>query len=288
MSASLAAVSDLRVAAYPAIASPSVAIVTPIHRFPLAADQEISIRHLRHFLGDFDRFIIGPRRLPSEFSDFSFRELPPKFFRTTHAYNLLMVNRLFFEAFSDYDYVLIYEPDALVFSSDLDSWCAKGWDYAGAPWFDDYLDDTTRGFWKVGNSGLCLRNVSAALDVLTNPIQDPRIRLAATPKFSSHPALRKAYIALRSNLVPAGFRNNARWLLRPRLRDKPFRNDTFWALDAKKVCPAFHIPKACDAVRFSFEMAPRYCFEQTGRQLPFGCHGWAKYDRAFWEPYLLK
>jgi Protein of unknown function (DUF5672) len=271
------------------IAHPRVAIVTPIHRFPLAPDEEISIRHLRHFLGDFPRYIIGPAQPPAEYSDFEFRAFPRRYFRSMHAYNLLMVSWRFFEAFADYDYILVYEPDCLVFSSDLESWCAKGWDYAGAPWFDDFLDDTTRGFWKVGNSGLSLRRVSAALGVLSkNPLEDPQIRLEKTPKFAQSPQLRKAYIALRTNLLPAGFRNSADWLLRKRLKDKPFRNDTFWALDARRIQPDFTIPTPMEAVGFSFEMAPRYCFEQNGQRLPFGCHAWAKYDRTFWEPYLLK
>lgn len=268
--------------------TPRVAVVTPVHRWPLNADEEISIRHLRRFLGDHERYIIGPKRPAAEFADFAFRALPGKFFRSTHDYNLLMVSAQFFETFNDYDYVLMYEPDALVFSSDLDAWCRAGWDYVGAPWFDDYADDTTRGFWKVGNSGFCLRKVASALEVLKNPIQDPRKRAESTPKFSNAPAIRKAYVALRANLAPPGFRNNAQWLLRPRLKDKPFRNDTFWAHDAKKVKPEFRIPEPEEAVRFAFEMAPRYCFEQNGGQLPFGCHGWAKYDRKFWERYLVK
>ena len=36
------------------------------------------------------------------------------------------------------------------------------------------------------------------------------------------------------------------------------------------------------------EVSPRLCFERNHRQLPFGCHAWARYDGAFWEPHLLK
>jgi hypothetical protein len=35
-------------------------------------------------------------------------------------------------------------------------------------------------------------------------------------------------------------------------------------------------------------MAPRFCFEQNDMRLPSGCHAWPKYDRKFWEPYLLE
>ena len=46
-------------------------------------------------------------------------------------------------------------------------------------------------------------------------------------------------------------------------------------------------PQKDEGLRFSFEVAPRLCFELNGRRLPFGCHGWHRYDRTFWEPYLL-
>ena len=42
------------------------------------------------------------------------------------------------------------------------------------------------------------------------------------------------------------------------------------------------------ALKFSFEVAPRQCFEMNNQSLPFGCHAWARYDRSFWEPYLIK
>jgi hypothetical protein len=40
-------------------------------------------------------------------------------------------------------------------------------------------------------------------------------------------------------------------------------------------------------MRFAFEAEPRKCFERIGRQMPFGAHRWQKFDREFYEPYLL-
>jgi hypothetical protein len=42
------------------------------------------------------------------------------------------------------------------------------------------------------------------------------------------------------------------------------------------------------ALRFAFEAEPRRCFERIGRQMPFGAHRWQKFDRAFYEPSLLR
>src|SRR5579863_6410886 len=97
-----------------------VAIVTPLYRFPLTPDEEISIRHLRQYLGRFDRFIIGPKTLPPEFADFRLQRFPPRFFESLHSYSKLLVTREFYQAFAGYEYILIYQPDCLVFSSDLE------------------------------------------------------------------------------------------------------------------------------------------------------------------------
>jgi hypothetical protein len=41
-------------------------------------------------------------------------------------------------------------------------------------------------------------------------------------------------------------------------------------------------------MRFAFEAEPRRCFERIGGRLPFGAHRWQKFDRSFYEPYLLR
>jgi hypothetical protein len=40
-------------------------------------------------------------------------------------------------------------------------------------------------------------------------------------------------------------------------------------------------------MRFAFEAEPRACYERIGRALPFGAHRWQRFDRAFYEPFLL-
>ena len=64
-------------------------------------------------------------------------------------------------------------------------------------------------------------------------------------------------------------------------------NDIFWSYHAVKYLPDFKIPDWRTALRFAFEAAPRHCFELNGKELPFGCHAWPKFDRGFWDPFLL-
>jgi hypothetical protein len=80
--------------------------------------------------------------------------------------------------------------------------------------------------------------------------------------------------------------NNVRFDIAQYMVDRE-NNDTFIANRSTHYYPEFKIASLETALRFSFECVPRYCFELTGRTLPFGCHAWPKYDRAFWEPYLL-
>jgi len=64
--------------------------------------------------------------------------------------------------------------------------------------------------------------------------------------------------------------------------------DQFWSWAAPLFKPDFRIPTCEQALSFAFECAPRVCLEANQGRMPFGCHAWAKFDRAFWEPFLLE
>jgi hypothetical protein len=273
-----------------------VAIVTPVPSFPLSAEAQISICHLRKYLGRFDRYIIGPKSLPKEFSDFVLQPFPIRYFTSRYGYNRLLLTKQFYRAFSDYEYILIYQLDCLVFTSNLEEWCRKDWDYVGAPWLKN-LDDPTQGFSGVGNGGLSLRRVTSALAVLTSKqlLEDPKERGRKTGRRSKllyehldfAPQLKRKIVAAKTLLHRYGYHNNVSWHVR-RLAKTKSNEDLFWAFDASKVMANFCIPVPEEALKFSFEVAPRYCFKLNSGRLPFGCHAWSKYDREFWEPFLLK
>jgi hypothetical protein len=272
-----------------------VAIVTPVARLPLSAEEETSVRHLREYLGKFDRYIIGPQNLPKEFSDFALRRFPVRHFTDRFGYNRLLMTEKFYRAFAAYEYILIYQLDCLVFSSNLEEWCQKGWDYVGAPWFKDE-HDPTQGFLSVGNGGLSLRRVESALRVLNSKqlVEDPKKRARQTGRLSfldeglkSAPRFKRMIGAVKGFLHRYGYHNNVRWRVR-QLAEMKIHEDIFWAFEAPKMVTNFRIPEPREALDFSFEMAPRYCFNVNSGRLPFGCHAWPKYDREFWETYLLK
>jgi hypothetical protein len=84
------------------------------------------------------------------------------------AYNRLLLSKHFYETFKDYEYILIYQLDCLVFSDQLKQWCDGGWDYVGAPWLENHKEKAEPGdqFWAVGNGGLSLRRIESFLRVL--------------------------------------------------------------------------------------------------------------------------
>lgn len=119
-----------------------IVIVIPVYKPILSADEEHSLRQCISVLGNYQVTLVCPDGLNvSEYSKVAGRELrcetfQPSFFENIDGYNRLMMSRMFYERFSGYDYMLIYQLDAWVFSDELTEWCLKGYDYVGAPWFE--------------------------------------------------------------------------------------------------------------------------------------------------------
>ena len=260
-----------------------VAVVVPMsNRAELLPDEEISLHHLTHYLGKYHRYLSVPEGLAIERPGYRLARFGPQYFGSVAAYTRLMLSREFYQRFSDYEFILIYHLDALVFSDDLDAWCDAGYDYIGPPW--QVSEDTpwvkTPG---VGNGGFCLRNVASCLKVLNStrytiePDQYWEKYCAAHSRLDqllNWPRKYLKYLRTFNNVdrEVAKFRKN---------------EDLFWGTRAINYYPEFKIAPVDVALQFAFEGAPRDCFEKNENTLPFGCHAWPKYDRSFWEPHLL-
>jgi hypothetical protein len=262
-----------------------IATVTPVYRKALTPDEQISLHHLRHFLANYENVFVAPGDLFLNVPGFHIQRFPKRYFASVAAYNRLLLSRRFYEAFSDYDYILIYQLDCLVFSSDLDFWCDLGWDYIGAPWFTGFANrhSPQSPFWAVGNGGFSLRKVSSFLKVF-----DSKEIWIGSEKYLGEGYASKLWhsrVAHRSKYIlkKIGFTNDVCWHLKRRESNE----DIFWGMDASHFKPDFRVAPLDVALSFAFEKDPRYCFERNGRRLPFGCHAWAKCDKAFWQPYLI-
>ena len=259
------------------------AIVIPMHNRPgFTADEEISLRHLERHLGAYDRYFVAPRGLAVARSGYRVKYYSPRFFGSVEANRALLFAKHFYRGFLDYEYILIYHLDALVFSDDLEYWCDQGYDYIGAPWFED-RDAPERGFRGVGNGGFSLRDVRAFLRVLDSEVYKIEPNEYWRRYYSHRAGGARLKGRIRTALKHLRLVNGVRWHLR---QYKP-NEDLFWSYCAHHYDPGFRIADPMTALRFAFEVQPGYSLELTDGRLPFGCHAWPVYDREFWEPYLL-
>jgi hypothetical protein len=260
-----------------------VAIVTPRYKSSLSRDEEQSLHHLTHFLGQYDQYLIMPESLSISHAWFAVKRFKDDYFTSVDAYSRLMLSREFYAAFEDYDYLLIYQLDAIVFFDRLIDACYMGYDYIGAPWLK--ARGHVSGFSRVGNGGLSLRRVASFLRVLEStrfPQQGLwsdlfRMRLPDLQDWKTTDRFRKMLAVVRE------VHRGVRWYT----AHYTLNEDRFWSDRAHLFDPGFHVAPVEIGLQFAFEREPRYCFEQNKRKLPFGCHAWMKWDRKFWEPYLL-
>jgi hypothetical protein len=257
----------------------------------LTADERISMRHLRRYLAPYDKFVLAPKGTVAQHDGFQPIYFHRRFFGTAAAHNRLLYWRRLYAAFADYRFILTYHLDSLVFSDQLQHWCEMPYDYIGAPWMPSPETPWVKEPC-VGNGGFTLLRVDAALRAI-----DARYR--------QEPRTYVSDLLLRHEQRLRPIRRvleRARPLLpRTKVIDWPLRqwqrgtdpcshgdnNDYFWSFAAPRYEPTFRVAPVEQALRFAFEVAPRRCQELNGGQLPFGCHAWTRYDRAFWEPHLL-
>jgi hypothetical protein len=264
--------------------SKEVAVVVPLSSRPgFTPDEEVGLRHLRHYLGAYDRYMIAPRGMPVDAPDFEVVRVSPRYFGSLDAHTRMLMSPRFYERFRDYRYILFHHLDAIVFSDQLLEWCARGFDFIGAPNMSDAAVPAV-----VYNGGFSLRKVESFLRVFYSNAYavDPQVYWQAVRAHRS-PAGRVAALPLKY-LKRLRYFNNVRRDIRLFLREPRDMFEDMWFGDtARKYNPDFTLPTPDEARLFAFDQTPRAWFAMTGGRLPFGAHAWFKQDRAFYEPYLL-
>ncbi len=261
-----------------------VAVAVPVFREHLGADEQASWEQLVRVLGGREIVLVGPEGMVLPIRDRPTIRFPAGCFESVAAYSRLLLSGDFWRRFRSWEYLLIYQLDCLVFEDQLESWCGRGFDYVGAPWLVDPRVPE-RGFSRVGNGGFSLRRVASHLEVLTS---------RASPRW---PRLLRELISGRLPESPggssvSGISDRARVLASLRVGAASYaacytlNEDRFWSDRAAYFRPSFRVASVAEALGFAFEQAPRLCFERRGRQLPFGCHGWNRYDREFWQKFI--
>ncbi len=140
-----------------------IAVVIPTHKEQLNPLEEISLDRCRKVLGRYPLIFAVPEGknfswIPDDCRTIHF----PHLGQGIQHYDMLMTSLSFYEAFGDFDYILIYHLDAFVFYDALEIFCRLGYDYIGAPWprlYTRRVNGKLTG--RVGNGGFCLKNVKA-------------------------------------------------------------------------------------------------------------------------------
>ena len=248
-------------------------VVIPVYRKDLMDLEIRSLNQVCTVLKQYPIVVVKPETLnlsclTETYPNLFFESFDDSYFANIQEYNRLMLSNEFYSRFLDSDYMLIYQLDAFVFRDELSFWCSKGYDYIGAPWLNNPVNNhpvisaiNYLSFWysqfrhkksrqslfnKVGNGGFSLRKTESFYK--------------ATNVYSS-----KATEYMQQK------------------RSHLYNEDVFWATEI----PEFSYPDAMEALRFSFDTCPHHSFRLTNGQLPFGCHGWyARKMKRFWKPII--
>lgn len=262
-------------------------VIVPVYKPELKEAELASLSQCLSILGSHEIRLTGPEGLDlsvyrTVFERFGkelvYEAFEPDYFSSVVGYNKLMLSKCFYKRFACWEYMLIYQLDAWVFRDELDAWCAKGYDYIGAPWLklDRKVDEQ-----NCGNGGFSLRRIASFIALFDHKGAIWGYKgLACRHRYRG--PRHKVQLILKGLL---GYKN--------RLEDFIEKGDEnedlfFAALKHKKKRP-FRIPLTREAMFFSFEEAPAVLYEKTNRRLPFGCHAWQKHDyETFWKQFIKR
>lgn len=243
-----------------------VAIVIPVYKEICHDWEKFALERCSHILNRYQIIFFGPQTMKYDYylnivKDAEITTFDDRFFTSIESYSDLLLSKIFYESFLEYQYILIYQLDAFVFEDKLSDWCDKNYDYIGAPWFKDYGQSMAEGLVGVGNGGFCLRNPRSCLEVLNS------IRLKSLTKFS---------ISQLSEFVANKFDRSSTITPVEKIVCKYVKNgiseDLFWGWEAVKFYPSFNVSPIEDAIYFSFETGVQYIHEKYIDRSPFGCH----------------
>lgn len=260
----------------PTIEKSDIAVVVPIYKLPLSLDDKTCLDQLFKVLVGYDIIAIYPDDLDMtdvcrDYPLFIRKPMERSNFTSLRAYNKLVLSTSFYDAFSNYKYILINQLDTYLFSDELCYWANAGFDYVGAPFVPD-KDKYWSGFrrlwcnlnfalrrydgtnphhsqwYQVGNGGLCLRKVSKLQ--------------AITKKYRQQ---------IDDDLAD----------------EKAFYPEDLWLSFELKGEDKLIVPDWRTALQFSIECSPEKCLDINDGKLPFGTHAWTlERHRPFWQRYI--
>lgn len=236
-----------------------VAILIPIYKPQFEPLEQFSIDYSLSVTANRDCFFVTPEGLDctyyaTRYPGVRLARFPADYFDSVDSYSRLLLSPGFYERFDSYEFVLILQPDAILFRDDLDYWTDQPFDYIGAPWPDGLEltvwrdrfagERATRVKANVGNGGLSLRRVKKCMALI-----------------AEFPETHSAFLRATAN------------------------EDSYFAIMGL-LSRDFSIPVELIASRFSMELKPEYYYSINGLQYPMGAHAWWIVQPKFWAACL--
>jgi hypothetical protein len=224
-------------------------VVVPVYRARPASHEVVSLTQLQAKLGQHSIEPVAPAALNLEHyrrlvGDRSANYFDDRYFEaradSRASYSALMVSDGFYRRFERYEYILIYQTDAFVFTDQLERWTKRQFDI-GSPHWAGWGARKDLGMVGVGNGGFSLRRVEAFAKVLGES-RRPVNRMRVLKPRSPARALRRAR---KGELV----------------------EDYYWGYFAP-----IRVASIEDAIEFAFEMGLERMAAQYRNLVPFGCH----------------
>ncbi len=250
-----------------------VKVVIPIYKEAFSDLEKQSFLQAYKVLQAYPLVVVKPASLDlsalsQAYPKLTFVSFDDSYFHGISGYNRLMLSKDFYRCFLDCSYILIHQLDAYVFRDELKEWCERGYDYIGAPWLQRpiYRFPLISGFMKLRHRYQQAKGKPSKQD-LYNKVGNGGLSLRKVDSFyrvAGEHGERIAYYLSRK-------------------RYHLYNEDVFWAIEPND----FLYPSAQEAIRFSFDKYPNYCYQLNHRQLPFGCHSWYKWKmKHFWKHFI--
>lgn len=148
-------------------------IVVPIYKETPDILDQYSLRQLDKVINNHDIVIATHDNINQDSykelfkknqENLSFEIFDENYFKSIKDYSQLLLTYEFYDRFSNYEYMLIYQTDCWIFKDDIDEFCDMGFDYIGAPILSVLSNwpSLTKLHMKyaIGNGGLSLRKIS--------------------------------------------------------------------------------------------------------------------------------
>ena len=250
-----------------------VTVVVPIHLEEPTELEKISLRQILAVLHRHPLTFMAPKTLNTAwYEEFCLEKATVRFERFDwhgfNGYSELMLDPALYRRFRAYEYVLMCHLDAFVFRDELIAWCKMGYDYVGSVIYNNHwLRPLSR--WRrlsgfapppyYGNGGFALKKVATFLRITRRS---------------------KPYIGLYH-------------LVRKMQNQRSFYDDIFLANHFPKLSWRFSIAPKAVAERFAaayedWAETDLPFTNQDQASLPFGTHGWTKFNPEFWEPCIRR